>query len=150
VRVAFVVLVAACSYGEPDFSGTAFKCDATHGCPDDQRCIDGSCAALGSGADGVVCSATRTCDVGMMCCIDGTNPPRCLGISDRCPGRAALCDGVEDCDPGARCCDGARASCSSEVVCGAICRDGADCPGIAPNCCHDDPDVPWGHCNFSC
>jgi hypothetical protein len=149
VRAALLVLIAAaCSYGDPDYSGTSFKCDDSHGCPDNHRCVNNVCAALGGGANGVVCGDDLTCAVGETCCIDGTNGPRCLGIGESCPGRAALCDGVEDCALPAHCCEGVRAACSSLPQCAAICRDNADCPGLTPNCCRDDAAVPWSHCSF--
>ena len=129
--LAIAILLAGC---EPDLEGTAFRCDADHGCPSDQQCFGGRCRRK----DGAVvqCGAA-TCAPNQMCCSDVIQGDRCLDGDDTCPGDQALCDEPADCAEGERCCNG-----KATTACGLSCpededacvRD-ADCPGDAPHCC---------------
>ena len=133
--------IASCA---PDYGHTAFRCDAEHGCPDGQSCVDRRCRrGTPVAPDGVICGAS-TCDATQQCCADD-NGPRCIAAGDVCPGDAALCDGVEDCQASDRCCaDGDTAFC--DATCGHVaCRDTGDCPSDAPNCCPTDN--PWSVCS---
>jgi len=76
--------VAAC---EPDLDGTAFLCDATHGCPDGQSCIAGRCRRVAPTA--IDCGG-MTCVPDQQCCSDPDNGNRCIGATDVCPGSSAL------------------------------------------------------------
>jgi hypothetical protein len=142
VALSILTLLASCA---PDYGHSAFRCDADHGCPAGQACVVGRCRTGLPAGDGVVC-ATVTCDATQQCCLDLFNPPRCIAAGDVCPGTSALCDGVEDCPAGERCC-----ATGSTVACGAscdevVCREAADCPSTAPNCCASDQ-TPWGTCS---
>jgi hypothetical protein len=147
VRGALAWLVAWIASCAPDYAHTAFRCDADHGCPAGQTCLDGRCRRGAPTGDGVVCGAA-TCDASHQCCLDQLNPPRCIAAGDVCPGTSALCDGSEDCQAGDRCCaDGGTVFC--DAACDRYaCRDAADCPSTAPNCCPDDT-APWGECSPS-
>lgn len=144
-----VLLIASCA---PDYAHTAFRCDEGHGCPAGQMCLDGRCRRGALTGDGVVCGqddkgSMQVCDTSQQCCLDLFNPPRCIAAGDVCPGTAALCDGSEDCQAGDRCCaDGDTVFCDAACDHDA-CRDAADCPSTAPNCCHDDDTTPWGQCS---
>lgn len=137
-----VALIASCA---PDYAHTAFRCTGDGGCPGGQTCLDGRCRRGAPTGDGVACGPD-TCDAHHQCCLDLFNPPRCIAAGDVCPGTAALCDGSEDCQAGDRCCaDGDTVFC--DAACDRYaCRDAADCPSTAPNCCPDDT-TPWGQCS---
>ena len=142
VGAVVLALLAGCA---PDYEHTAFRCDAEHGCPAGQECLVGRCRRGAPTGDGVVCG-TATCDLTQQCCLDLFNPARCIAAGDVCPGTSALCDGVEDCQAGDRCCTGGS-SVSCDASCDdAVCRDAADCPSTAPNCCPSDT-TPWGECS---
>jgi hypothetical protein len=137
-----VALIASCA---PDYAHTAFRCTGDGGCPAGQTCLDGRCRRGAPIGDGVACGSDA-CDAHHQCCLDLFNPPRCIAAGDVCPGTAALCDGIEDCQAGDRCCaDGDTVFC--DAACDRYaCRDAADCPSTAPSCCPDDA-TPWGQCS---
>ena len=151
---AVLVLLAAC-YGAPDYTGTGFRCDADHGCPDGQQCIAGVCTASGSGSngsgfDGIKCGVGGTCGAGMECCADQAHPYHCVPVGQQCLGEYATCDGVEDCTNGQKCCDtGTPTACAASCAAYA-CTDTTDCPSNAPMCCFINPTVPWGRCEPVC
>lgn len=140
-------LFAGCA---PDYADTAFLCTVDGDCPADQGCAGGRCKLGGAIGDGVRCGAI-TCTSAEQCCVDGINAPRCVRGGGTCPGRGAMCDGVEDCPTGTSCCQG-----NLEIItCGprcdsTVCHDDADCPAALPRCCFHDPTVPWGTCFFLC
>jgi hypothetical protein len=137
-----VTLIASCA---PDYEHTAFRCDPLHGCPEGQTCQDGHCQRGAPTGDGVVCG-TMTCTSALVCCVDLLSPPHCIFEIGVCSGILALCDGSEDCQPGDRCCaDGDTLFCDASCDRYA-CRDAADCPSTAPNCCPDGT-TPWGQCS---
>src|SRR3954467_7554054 len=109
VALSILLLVGSCA---PDYAHSAFRCDAKHGCPEDQTCVLGRCRRP---PDGVVCGE-QTCNAMEKCCIDTINSPRCIAVGDVCPGTSALCDGLEDCQAGDQCCAD-----SSTVTCKATC-----------------------------
>jgi hypothetical protein len=136
-----MVGLVACA---PSYDGTAFRCDAAHGCPTGQSCLAGRCRRAMPVA---IACGSATCMPDEQCCVDVVNPPRCLPATETCPGDAALCDTRDDCAPVERCCntdDGAACAlaCDSDHV---ACIVDADCPGDAPHCC-PQPIVPWGEC----
>jgi hypothetical protein len=138
-----IALACAC---QPDLDGTAFKCDASHGCPSDQTCIGGRCRRVAP--MDIVCD-TETCGPDEQCCADLINGPRCIPASGVCPDAAALCDGQNDCAPIERCCNGIETtacalSCPSDEV---ACAADEDCPSDASNCCAQAL-VPWGKCSL--
>ena len=142
---ATLVLLAALAACEPSYDGTAFRCDDTRGCPEDQTCITGRCRRVAPVA--ILCDKV-TCAADQQCCADVVNPPRCIPASEICPGASALCDSRDDCAAGERCCDTAGGAvcaelCESEVACATD----ADCPGDVPHCC-SQPIVPWGACRL--
>jgi hypothetical protein len=142
VALSIVLVIASCA---PDYAHTAFRCDADHGCPDGQGCVAGRCRRGELTGDGVGCGSA-TCGPAEQCCVDLINPPRCLPAGDVCPGTTALCDGSEDCRAGDRCCaDGDTVFCDAACESYA-CRDAADCPSTAPNCCAVRI-TPWGQCS---
>jgi hypothetical protein len=143
--VVLCLLLLGC---EPDFSNTSFQCDDQHGCPEHQNCIAGRCRRGSTTGDGVVCD-TATCDITQQCCLDNFNPPRCIPAGDVCEGTSALCDGVEDCDPGDHCCSATLTTCGASCMTTA-CRTAVDCPSEEPNCCAV-MDQPWSECStFPC
>jgi hypothetical protein len=159
VRYALLVmlLVSGC-YEAPDYSGTHFKCDADHACPEGQACINGICGGMGSGSNidappsaaGVLCGTT-TCAANQKCCSDFIGGPACIAMNATCAGIAATCDGVEDCS-GMPCCDvgGATVACASSCQT-QVCRDNTDCSASAPNCCPSiGTNEPWGRCSPVC
>ena len=96
------MLMIGC-YEAPDYSGTRFKCDSTHACPDGQQCVSGSCSG-GSGTDasvsstGVLCGSI-TCGATQKCCADlaaGVNS--CIALAVTCAGYAATCRAIRDVD----------------------------------------------------
>ena len=89
--IALVGIAAAC---EPDLDGTAFKCDGSHDCPDDQSCISNRCRRV---APTSIECGSETCDSEQQCCADIINGNRCIGAAEVCPGDTALCDGKDDC-----------------------------------------------------
>jgi hypothetical protein len=140
VGVLVVGTLGAC---EPDYDGTAFLCDATHGCPSGQMCFGGRCRRKDGAV--VVCAGT-TCAPNQMCCVDFFNGARCLDASDTCGGDQALCDDIADCATGERCCDGKTTACAQVCESEIACTTTADCPGDMPNCCAQ-PINPWKVCN---
>src|SRR5438045_836533 len=142
--------LVAC-YEAPDYGATMFRCDAAHGCPEDQACIDGLCRGGGGGKhDGVACGA-QVCASGQQCCIDFISAPRCLAAGVTCPGIGALCDGLEDCDAGVCCQTGARVDCTTSSCSQQICLQPADCPAAQPMCCFGfTAGEPWGQCGAVC
>ncbi|MEO8702875.1 MAG: hypothetical protein ABI867_22715 [Kofleriaceae bacterium] len=147
MRLAVVAIVlVACA---PEYDGTAFKCDADHGCPLDQSCLAGRCRRVmpvSIACGDVSCGPTE------QCCADIIGGDRCIGATEVCPGDTALCDGKDDCASTERCCQ-----LDSETVCALACesRDVAcatddDCPSDAFHCC-PQPLRPWGSCSsLSC
>jgi hypothetical protein len=163
VRYAWLVLLAIGCYEAPDYSGTRFKCDDEHACPDGQACVNGFCGG-GSGSNmvdaappaiGVACGAT-TCTTGQKCCADFLNGPTCIALGASCAGIAATCDGVEDCAGNACCSDagGSAAACGAAAMCTnqTICRENADCTTPnQPMCCMiPGTGEPWGRCLNAC
>jgi hypothetical protein len=144
VRFALLaMLVIGC---EPDLDGTAFLCDPDHACPGDQTCIDGRCRRVAP--QFIACGGATTCFPDQQCCVDNINPPRCIAAADRCPGRAALCDSMDDCAPEERCCNATVTACG--LHCETVaCEVDPDCPSDKPHCCPQG-DVPWGECELSC
>jgi len=145
VRFALVllVMVGAC---QRDYDNSLFRCDVLRGCPEGQGCIGGRCRRAGVSGE-VACGPGGTCTGEQQCCVDNTNPPRCIPAGDECAGYSAICDGPADCQADDECCDGNIAACRSE--CGEltnICTVDADCPSGYPHCCIDS--YPWGTCQF--
>lgn len=156
VLAAILGILTGC-YGDPDYGGTQFKCDATHGCPDGQTCIEGRCSGGGSGADaavssmGVACGAT-VCTSTEKCCVDIIVAPRCVPLGTTCAGFEATCDGIEDCN-GDPCCNNGGMSIACGITCqNQICREPADCTNPGAMMCCDIPgtDEPWGRCFSAC
>lgn len=141
VRIALVLWLAlilcaswsACFYDELRLEGVKFRCDATHGCPMDQKCIDGFCGDAQIGEVGVVCGDAFC--AGSLCCDDAINAPRCVAAGP-C-SQLYECDGTEDCDTGERCCaNGADTDCQVPACSGQqVCSTSAQCPTATPNCC---------------
>ena len=153
LALGYAVALAACTYDDPAYQATMFRCDPAHACPSSQTCLGGVCQRSGSDNDGVKCGGTLTCTPGQQCCVDGTNAPRCLAASESCPGTGALCDGVRDCDAASVCCDGAnQVACGDANSCNTLaCAVNADCPSDEPNCCHvAATGGPWGDCYLAC
>ena len=140
--IALVGLATAC---EPDLDGTAFKCDGSHGCPDDQSCISSRCRRVAP--TGIECGG-RTCMTEQQCCADILEGNRCIGAAEVCPSDTALCDGKDDCAAIERCCVGGETT-ACALSCESIdvgCTTDADCPSDAIHCC-PQPLVPWGRCS---
>jgi hypothetical protein len=141
----FWLVIASCT---PDYGHTAFRCDAEHACPAGQVCTHERCRrGVPAGIYGVVCGA-QTCDLTQQCCFYDEGGPRCIAAGDVCPDKAALCDGVEDCQSGDRCCGD-----STMLACDArcdtyVCREDDDCPSTEPHCCNEDGE-PWRECSQS-
>jgi hypothetical protein len=129
----------------PSLDGTAFKCDADHACPSDQSCIFGRCRLVAPVAIGC---GSSSCTPDEECCVDDTNPPRCIAATDSCPGTSALCDSIDDCGSGEHCCDADTTACGVDCSVTA-CKTDVDCPSTEPNCCPQS-DLPWGTCMLSC
>ncbi|HET9626755.1 MAG TPA: hypothetical protein VFP84_35575 [Kofleriaceae bacterium] len=149
MRRALVVLLV-CVGCAPDTALTAFLCGAGDACPADQVCLAGRCRrGPAPHADGVICGGAR-CTTDEQCCVDGTNPPRCLAAANaNCPGLVALCDGEEDCTGGDKCCaDASLVTCSTDCTT-VVCQTDDDCPAGRPNCCMADPAVSWGTCQLA-
>jgi hypothetical protein len=142
--VRFVLLLALIGC-QPDLEGTAFRCDATHGCPSDQSCISGRCRRV---APQLIDCAGNACLSDQQCCVDDINPPRCIAAADACPGSAAICDSVDDCAPDEHCCNGTVTACGLHCD-NTACHDDSDCPSTEPHCC-PQAIVPWGECHLSC
>ncbi|HEU4611324.1 MAG TPA: hypothetical protein VFS15_04580 [Kofleriaceae bacterium] len=161
MRCVWLVLFAIGCYSAPDYSGTHFKCDDEHACPDGQPCVDGVCAgSAGSGSDmidapissaGVQCGAT-TCTGAQKCCADFINGPICVALNAQCAGFTATCDGTEDCG-GSPCCDLGGQVIACGTACQAqICLDNADCTGASGSTCCPSIGTgePWGRCYPIC
>lgn len=154
-RVSTWLLAALCTVAcAPDYAGTSFLCDGTHGCPTGQTCVQGRCAPPAIG-DGVACG-TATCGAGLECCVDMVNAPRCTPVAasgDPCPGFRARCDGTEDCPASQWCClaEDPDIPGACENTCdNYACRDAADCPAALPNCCgFVAGSYPWKHCTLA-
>jgi hypothetical protein len=150
------VATAAC---EPDYDGTAFLCDATHGCPfADQSCIGGRCrrqapVLITCGSAACTAPGPGCCGPDEQCCSGVINGDRCIKASDPCPDTAALCDGNADCAANEHCCNGSGDETTCALTCAPeerACDGPQDCPTDAAFCC-DQPLVPWGKCaNHSC
>jgi len=154
-----LLLVIGC-YEAPDYSGTHFKCDDQHGCPDGQPCVNGICGGSGSGSNmidappsvvGVRCGAT-TCTSNQKCCADVVSSlVSCIPVSQTCTGFAATCDGKEDCGNDWCCANGSTIACAATCTNATICTDNADCPAQAPMCCPIiGTNEPWGRCYTTC
>jgi hypothetical protein len=153
-------MLAVGCYAAPDYSGTHFKCDSTHACPEGQQCVNGTCSggssidASGSSA-GVLCGAT-TCAATQKCCADlSAGVPTCIALTASCTGFAATCDGKEDCGT-MKCCESGTLLIGCVATCAGqgrlICRDNTDCTDATqPNCCASVGTLePWGRCNAVC
>ncbi len=140
-----VISLAAC---EPDYSDTAFRCDDTHGCPDEQTCVYGRCRR-GGFVGRVQCGAT-SCMESEQCCSSGAAGTRCIPAGDVCNGDSALCDSLDDCQPGDECCAGDTASCAAACPEDETqCTTNSDCPaGTEPFCC-DNTGSPFKKCKQS-
>jgi hypothetical protein len=138
----FSLLWLGCS---PDYGHSAFRCDASHRCPDDQTCSAGRCRRGPPTGDGVACGSAA-CDLTQQCCYYDGEPPRCIPAGDVCPDTAALCDGAEDCQTSDRCCsDGSTHAC--DATCRTyVCREDDDCPSTTPHCCNENSE-PWRECS---
>lgn len=147
MRLVLLIALASC---QPELDGTAFKCDAGHGCPGDQTCIHGRCRRVEPTE--IACGENVTCGPDQQCCADFFNGPRCILATEVCPDPAALCDGPDDCAPDERCCNGEETtacalSCASDEV---ACNVDDDCPSDAIHCCPQAL-LPWGTCsNLDC
>jgi hypothetical protein len=139
IGLVIVIGIAGC---QPDYSATAFRCDATHGCPTGQSCEAGRCRR--GGAVGEVACGAATCTTAEQCCVDPPNEPACIAAGDQCLGNGALCDGSEDCQLGDRCCVGPLNTCGAGCA-ETACLDDEDCPSTEPNCCLDVA-LPWKQC----
>jgi hypothetical protein len=151
--VVIAIVLAACSYGDPSYDGTGFKCDGDHPCPSGQTCGgDGVCGTGGSGSGsselGIKCGAD-TCAAGSACCADVIAGPHCISTSASCTGQTAQCDGIADCGSGQRCCATASPRCGADTCADAVCTVATDCPSFVPTCCFDTG-FPWGHCGTGC
>lgn len=137
-----LVVLTAC---QPDYDGTAFKCDATRGCPNDQTCIAARCRrapVVELSCNGELCGPEE------QCCVDGNNPARCIPAGDTCPGRFALCDSRDDCASNERCCNGGQTVCALDCTDESVaCIAEDDCPSETPHCC-PQPDLAWGACQL--
>ena len=146
MALALLVLLGACA---PDYSDTAFLCDQSKKCPKGQTCESGRCRRGGI-TGSVACGVAGACSGAQQCCVDNTNPPRCIPAGDTCSGYGAVCDGLADCQSGDACCDGdlayCRASCGESIS--TVCTVDADCPSGYPHCCIDAAVTPWGYCQF--
>jgi hypothetical protein len=141
-----IALACAC---EPNLDGTAFKCDAAHGCPSGQTCISDRCRRV---APVDIACGDETCGPAEQCCADFINGARCIGAAEVCDSETAICDGKNDCASNERCCQGDDATvcalaCESEEV---ACTTDEDCPSDAIFCCAQAL-IPWGKCStFDC
>lgn len=162
MRYVWFVLLAIGCYEAPDYTGTRFKCDDDHVCPDGQQCVAGVCGGNGGGSNmidaatspiGVQCGAMQ-CTSGQKCCADFLGGPNCIPASAACnTGIAATCDGIEDCAGGA-CCENGTIVVECQPTCSGqtICRDNADCVNSGmPMCCPSIGTMePWGKCSNAC
>ncbi|MFN0248561.1 MAG: hypothetical protein ACKV2T_16835 [Kofleriaceae bacterium] len=142
-----VISLAAC---EPDYSGTAFRCDDERACPDEQSCVHGRCRR--GGAVGRVQCGGALCLETEQCCHSGALGARCIPAGDVCDGRSALCDSLDDCQAGDECCDGETAACNESCPENETrCTTDNDCPaGTEPFCCGSSGS-PWKKCeDFAC
>lgn len=144
VALFLVISLAAC---EPDYSDTAFRCDGEHGCPGEQTCVYGRCRR--GGAVGRVQCGGTPCMESEQCCSSGGAGTRCIPAGDVCDGKSALCDSLDDCQPGDECCGGDTAACGASCPENEQqCATDADCPaGTEPFCC--DTGQPWKRCRSS-
>lgn len=142
----------SCSYADPDYTTTTFRCEAAEACPAGQACLGGLCQYSGGARDGVACGPGLACAPDQKCCFDEAGDSRCIPASEPCPAtmEEALCDGAEDCAPGAWCCDSlAGPRCGPpDTTCNVVsCRESADCPTDEPYCCFATVGR-WGECSF--
>lgn len=148
MRAALVLVIslAAC---EPDYTGTAFRCDDRHGCPDEQTCVFGRCRR-GGAVGRVQCDSTLCAD-SEQCCSSTFAGTRCIPAGEVCDGASALCDSLDDCAAGDECCAGMTAACAASCPEERRCASDADCPaGTEPFCC-DEVGTPWKTCAaFAC
>lgn len=142
---AALFLAISLSACEPDYSGTAFRCDDTHGCPDEQTCVYGRCRR--GGAVGRVQCGSALCMESEQCC-SGAAGTRCIPAGDVCDGDSALCDSLDDCQAGDACCAGQTAACGASCPEDETqCASDADCPaGTEPFCCDPGGDTPFKKC----
>lgn len=152
VNVMAVIAATGC-YEDPDYSTAGFKCDAEHGCPAHQTCVNRTCM-LGSGPAGAVVCGAVACDASQKCCLDGQGGAACIALTGSCPAIAARCDGIEDCSGGACCAPRLGDIQCGEVTCDTqVCRENGDClDRSAPLCCLGVglPNQPWGFCSPVC
>ena len=172
MRCAVLLLVIVGCYEAPDYSGTRFKCDVDHPCPEGQLCSSGFCTETmtsdggrndGSprdssmidtapGGAGVLCGSI-VCGSQQKCCADFAAGPSCVALGAGCNGYAATCDGTEDC-AGIPCCDvgGQMIQCATSCPTLTICREPADCTNPQlPYCCFGTGfNEPWGRCLNGC
>lgn len=156
MRYAWLVLLAVGCYEAPDYSGTRFKCDDAHPCPNGQACVNGVCGGTvevdaPASELGVECGGT-TCGADQKCCADLFGTPSCIALGAVCAGVAATCDGIEDCG-GNPCCElGGVVSCATSCASNIICRQDEDCTNPSlPRCCIvQGTGEPWGRCLTVC
>lgn len=159
--LAVLVVLIGC-YEAPDYSGTRFKCDDEHACPDGQLCINGFCGGSTSGQDGAIDSppsdlgvacGEMTCGANEKCCANILGTPSCIALSATCAGITATCDGTEDC-AGTPCCETGGGTITCVTTCSGqhVCRDNADCTDpTQPACCMiPGTGEPWGRCFAAC
>jgi hypothetical protein len=141
--IATLILYVACT---PDYSHTAFRCDADRDCPAEQACVANRCKRDAQGRfDGVICG-NFGCTESQQCCAGDGEHPHCIAAGEVCSGIGALCDGDEDCSLADHCCDlGGIVACNTDCATVA-CRDIDDCPQGRPHCCGVGVDLPWGTC----
>lgn len=144
--VIVIVLFGACSFDEPRFDGSSFRCDDAHPCPSPQRCLGGMCTDIASTADGVACGTAGQCEPGETCCASAIAAPKCLPPGQVCDANSAMCDGANDCASGMQCCDNSDPQCGAADCSPAVCSSNDDCSGSRPTCCFLTPS-PWGICS---
>jgi hypothetical protein len=149
------LVLTACGYAAPTYTGTAFKCDGTHPCPTGQSCVDGVCTGSDSGSGvgpgaPVVCVGV-TCASGDGCCYDPV-----LGQGNHCAapgscnGNLAACTSAANCGSGERCCNSTMSPMCGPATCpDVVCTTGSDCPADKPVCCPLG-DIPWRYCSVAC
>lgn len=153
VCVSALTLAAGC-YSAPDYSSAHLKCDADHGCPPDQACVNGFCDPDGVPSVSVECGGV-VCGADQACCVDVDGNVTCIAAGVSCEGVSATCDGAEDCNGGACCLAslGADASCGDNTCDNQLCREDEDCRMAGASiCCFGLglPGEPWGRCGPTC